>query len=49
MSVFDKYLVNKPLHAETDSGAIPAAFYSEDFAVSLGDFQLVETLYGQEL
>ena len=38
MSVFDKYLVNKPLHAETDSGAIPAAFYSEDFAVSLGDF-----------
>ena len=38
MSVFDKYLVNKPLHAETDSGAIPTAFYSEDFAVSLGAF-----------
>ena len=38
MSIFDKYLVNSFLKSETTTDAVPTAFYSEDFATTLGDF-----------
>ena len=38
MSIFDKYLVHTFLKSETVTEAIPTATWSENFAVSLGDF-----------
>jgi hypothetical protein len=38
MAIFDKYLVNSFLRSETTTEPIPTAFYSENFATTLGDF-----------
>lgn len=38
MGIFDKYLKNKFLRTEPSEEALPVPFYSEDFAVDLGDF-----------